>query len=130
MGARAQGWGNKLSGIATFALLLHLAVSWIRHVKRLPTSASQAKAARLLRTHSGILLALLLLADLIQAVGFSLSFRWSINGGMWTQFGLGHVPSLCTTQGVLIQMGDLASAFLVRRVRLGAHRADSGRRRF
>jgi hypothetical protein len=106
----------QLSAVATGALLTHLGTSWYRQLKRLPSSSSQLRAARLLRTHSGILLALLLVSDFVQAVGFTLSFHWTISGGKNAGFGDGYVPPFCTAQAVIIQMSDVASALLVCRV--------------
>ncbi|GAA5901595.1 uncharacterized protein JCM6883_000271 [Sporobolomyces salmoneus] len=66
------------------------------------------KAIRFLASTHGLLFMDLLLGDLLQAIGFSLNFSWYRHQGLPPS---DNPTTLCTTQAVLIQVGDTASAF-------------------
>jgi hypothetical protein len=56
----------------------------------------------------GALYACLLVSDLLQAIGFAISFEWILEPPL-----PGIATTTCTGQGVLIQIGDVASALFV-----------------
>ncbi|GAA6013776.1 hypothetical protein JCM11491_005095 [Sporobolomyces phaffii] len=66
------------------------------------------KAIRFLASTHGLLFIDLLLGDLLQAIGFVLNYSWFHHRGLPPSE---NPTALCTTQGVLIQVGDTASAF-------------------
>ncbi|KAI0014623.1 G protein-coupled glucose receptor regulating Gpa2-domain-containing protein [Xylariomycetidae sp. FL0641] len=59
------------------------------------------------RNQSIVLIYQLILADLLQSLGFLLSFHWTAEGDIIGPSGA------CFAQGMLIQIGDVASAFFV-----------------
>lgn len=60
---------------------------------------------RFLRTQAGFIYAQLLVSDLIQAIGFGLTWNWFGRNGI-----LGNSKT-CSFQGVSIQAGDLGTTF-------------------
>ncbi|GAA5842232.1 hypothetical protein JCM3766R1_005076 [Sporobolomyces carnicolor] len=66
------------------------------------------KAIRFLASTHGLLFLDLLLGDLLQAIGFVLNYSWYHHQGLPPSE---NPTALCTTQAVLIQVGDTASAF-------------------
>ncbi|GAA5875026.1 hypothetical protein JCM16303_004983 [Sporobolomyces ruberrimus] len=66
------------------------------------------KAIRFLASTHGLLFIDLLLGDLLQAIGFVINFSWFHHQGLPPSE---NPTALCTTQAVLIQVGDTASAF-------------------
>lgn len=49
----------------------------------------------------------LLLSDIVQAIGFIISYRWAANGDFEPD------SALCSAQGAFVQMGDLVTALFV-----------------
>ncbi|GAA5991616.1 hypothetical protein JCM5350_007775 [Sporobolomyces pararoseus] len=66
------------------------------------------KAIRFLASTHGLLFLDLLLGDLLQAIGFVINYSWYRHQGLPPTE---NPTNLCTTQAVLIQVGDTASAF-------------------
>ncbi|KAI8457054.1 hypothetical protein BY996DRAFT_4578838, partial [Phakopsora pachyrhizi] len=62
-----------------------------------------------IRTPFGIMFMNLVWADFIQALGFGMNYFWVTQSSLTC--GTAHCQKTCTVQGVLIQLGDLASAF-------------------
>ncbi|GAA5987447.1 hypothetical protein JCM10908_001956 [Rhodotorula pacifica] len=91
--------------------------SWVayllyRHNARVKARRTEKKeetrAVRFLASSHGILLGSLIFGDFVQSLGFSLSWAWVARGEIPTA---AYPTALCTTQGLLIQLGDLGSAF-------------------
>ncbi|GAA6062913.1 hypothetical protein JCM10212_007144 [Sporobolomyces blumeae] len=68
----------------------------------------QTKAIRFLASTHGLLFIDLCLGDLLQAIGFLMNYGWFRRGGLPPPES---PTTFCTAQAVLIQMGDVASAF-------------------
>ncbi|GAA5957080.1 hypothetical protein JCM8115_003951 [Rhodotorula mucilaginosa] len=68
----------------------------------------ETRAIRFLASSHGILLGSLIFGDFVQALGFSLSWAWVARGEIPTA---AYPTRLCKTQSILIQIGDLGSAF-------------------
>ncbi|WAQ85585.1 hypothetical protein PtA15_6A213 [Puccinia triticina] len=62
-----------------------------------------------IKTPFGIMFMNLVLADFIQALGFGMNYFWVANVNCRSP----GCQTTCTIQGVLIQLGDVASAFSV-----------------
>ncbi|KAG0146383.1 hypothetical protein CROQUDRAFT_62973 [Cronartium quercuum f. sp. fusiforme G11] len=81
-----------------------------RQSQRLNELESWAKQKlAFIHTPFGIMFMNLVLADLIQALGFGLNHHWA--GNFESPCLSGTCARTCTFQGVLIQLGDVASAF-------------------
>lgn len=89
--------------------------SWVayllyRHHTRVKAQRveKETRAIRFLASSHGILLGSLIFGDFVQALGFSLSWAWVARDEIPTA---AYPTRLCKTQSILIQIGDLGSAF-------------------
>ncbi|GAA5855171.1 hypothetical protein JCM9279_007578 [Rhodotorula babjevae] len=94
------------------ALLTYVATLLLRH-RRAAKSAHgrlerESRAIRFLASSHGVAFVSLLAGDLLQALGFSLTYHWLALGAVPAP---AHPTALCTAQAVLIQVGDIGSAF-------------------
>ncbi|GAA5827459.1 hypothetical protein JCM11251_003820 [Rhodosporidiobolus azoricus] len=103
-----------VSVLCVLTLALYSLVLLRRHRKRTPQERLQmdanggGRAIKFLTSGHGVLLGSLLLGDLIESSGFMLSFGWIARGGLPSS---STRNPYCTAQGVIIQLGDLGSAF-------------------
>ncbi|CAH7690193.1 expressed protein [Phakopsora pachyrhizi] len=74
-----------------------------------PLRAWAKQRLSFIRTPFGIMFMNLVWADFIQALGFGMNYFWVTQSSLTC--GTAHCQKTCTVQGVLIQLGDLASAF-------------------
>ncbi|GAA5862297.1 hypothetical protein JCM1840_001713 [Sporobolomyces johnsonii] len=68
----------------------------------------ETRAIKFLTSSHGILFVQLIFADLLQALGFMLNYDWVRRGALPPA---SHPTGLCITQALLIEIGDLSSAF-------------------
>ncbi|GAA5914760.1 hypothetical protein JCM5296_003858 [Sporobolomyces johnsonii] len=68
----------------------------------------ETRAIKFLTSSHGILFIQLLVADLLQAIGFMFNYDWVARNAFPPQ---AHPTSLCTAQALLIEIGDMGSAF-------------------
>ncbi|GAA5907519.1 hypothetical protein JCM8208_001402 [Rhodotorula glutinis] len=68
----------------------------------------ESRAIRFLASSHGVVFVSLLTGDLLQALGFSLTYHWLTLGAVPAP---AHPTALCIAQAVLIQVGDIGSAF-------------------
>ncbi|GAA5849074.1 hypothetical protein JCM8547_006435 [Rhodosporidiobolus lusitaniae] len=98
-----------LSLASIFLLAVYSGVLLRQHFRQSAAERmDETRAIKFLTSTHGLLLGNLLFGDLFQALGFSLNFRWVALRVLPTAQ---HPDAVCTTQGVLIQAGDLGSAF-------------------
>ncbi|POY75283.1 hypothetical protein BMF94_1653 [Rhodotorula taiwanensis] len=114
--------GNKRAGMIAVATAASVSLTFIfaftgwvayllwRHHSRVKANRveHETRAIRFLASSHGILLGSLILGDFIQAVAFALTFVWVGKNRIPTAQ---HPTHICTAQGILIQIGDLGSAF-------------------
>ncbi|KAI5478125.1 hypothetical protein MNV49_005389 [Pseudohyphozyma bogoriensis] len=97
-----------LSAFLTAALLLFAAVVLFIHFRqpRFHQLQNESSASRFLSSDFGLLLFPLLVANFLQSLGSAMSYKWFMRDG------LPYTPTqLCTTQGVLLHIGELGSCF-------------------
>ncbi|GAA5894735.1 hypothetical protein JCM5296_002268 [Sporobolomyces johnsonii] len=68
----------------------------------------ETRAIKFLTSSHGILFVQLLFADLLQALGFMLNYEWVTLNAIPPQT---HPTGVCTAQALLIEIGDMGSAF-------------------
>ncbi|GAA5948640.1 hypothetical protein JCM21900_005198 [Sporobolomyces salmonicolor] len=68
----------------------------------------ETRAIKFLTSSHGILFVQLLFADLLQAIGFLINYAWVARNAFPPQT---HPTGLCTAQALLIEIGDMGSAF-------------------
>ncbi|GAA5930070.1 uncharacterized protein JCM15063_004707 [Sporobolomyces koalae] len=112
-GVLAVAVAATISLVCIFALVSFIALLLFKHYRN--TTAEErrdrrigSKAIRFLASTHGLLFLDLLLGDLLQAIGFFLNYSWYRHGALPPT---ARPTALCTTQGILIQIGDTASAF-------------------
>jgi len=102
------GLSGTFSLLACVCLLGYFAfIFGMAHLQKTLTHG-QSRAHRFMTSQSGALLMNLIVADTIQAFGFSLSSYWAY--GDRSDFALAHVPRICTFQAICIQVGDVGAA--------------------
>ena len=81
----------QISAIASLALLFHMLIASFHDSRGYSMNASRTKAANFTTSQSGIFLINLLIADLVQGLGFALSMHWAIVGDT---FDFHHAPMM------------------------------------
>ncbi|KAH8914720.1 hypothetical protein BT69DRAFT_1342378 [Atractiella rhizophila] len=107
-----------ISAVACSSLSLYIAFLFYQ-VKRSENKRWAPEVqlrTKFLRTQFGLLFMNLLLADLIQSIGFALNFHWVAQVGY-----IDETDSTCQTQAVAIEVGDVASALFA--LAISAHTA-------
>ncbi|GAA6010104.1 hypothetical protein JCM10207_007560 [Rhodosporidiobolus poonsookiae] len=94
---------STLGGYIAFLLRRHHRLQGLEKLEN-----EERRAIKFLTSSHGLLFLNLLAGDLLQASGFVLNFEWIRRNAL----PAAHSPTaVCTAQGVLIQIGDLGSAF-------------------
>ncbi|GAA6055876.1 hypothetical protein JCM3770_001537 [Rhodotorula araucariae] len=114
--------GNKQAGVlavaiaGTTSLVLLLSLSgyvalllWrYRRGRQAGHVEKETRAIRFLASTHGVGFISLLCGDLLQATGFCMNYYWVARDSLPSSM---HPTALCTAQGVILQCGDLGSAF-------------------
>ncbi|SCV70338.1 BQ2448_1732 [Microbotryum intermedium] len=101
MATRYIPLGNKHDGVIAVA-----ACATLVYKRSANERASTSRWIMFLTSNHGTFLLSLIAGDLFQAIGFNMKWTWIVHGGLPSS-----VSEACTTQAVLIHIGNLASAF-------------------
>ncbi|GAA5891179.1 hypothetical protein JCM5296_004921 [Sporobolomyces johnsonii] len=114
--------GNQRAGMIVVAVAAHLSVlsivvlstyvGWLlwQHSRKSAVEKveGETRAIKFLTSSHGMLFLQLIFGDFLQALGFMLNYNWAARDALPPA---ASPTALCTAQGVLIQIGDLGSAF-------------------
>ncbi|BGP17540.1 hypothetical protein JCM10213_004082 [Rhodosporidiobolus nylandii] len=109
-GMAAVASAATLSVVCVLSLSVYMSLLLRRHLRKTKVDRAneETRAIKFLKSTHGMLLCNMLVGDLLQATGFLLNFNWVARNALPTS---AYPTALCTAQAVLIQLGDLGSAF-------------------